>query len=151
MMRTAFALALLASLVSTACAGTLAYPEEAFLESSDAGSTGDAMAATCPDIPTVLSQTCGVSGCHDATTKSQGMDLQSAGVASRLVGAQAKGGAGFLIDTTNPSASVVYTKLLQPPPYGARMPLTGAPFDDATTQCVLAWVTAEAHPAGETP
>jgi hypothetical protein len=146
-------LALLASLGSTACAGTLAYPEEAFLESSDAGSTSDAdaMAATCPDIPTVFVQTCGTSGCHDATTKSQGLDLQSANVASRLVGVQATEGPGFLIDTGNPSASVVYTKLLQPPPFGARMPLTGGAFDEVTTQCVLAWVTSEAGAAGDSP
>jgi hypothetical protein len=65
-------------------------------------------------------------------------------VVSRLVGVKATGGPGFLIDTSGATKSVLYTKLLQPPPFGSRMPLAGAPLDSATMQCVLAWVTTEA-------
>jgi hypothetical protein len=140
------AVALLAWLTCTACPGTLAYPADAFLQPDDAGVTtseaGTGPAGSCPDIPTTFAHSCGVSGCHDSTTKAQGLDLSSPGVASRLVGVPASEGAGFLIDATVPANSVVYTKLTSTPPFGARMPLTG-PLDDATVQCVLTWVTAE--------
>jgi hypothetical protein len=91
----------------------------------------------------LLAQTCGTSGCHDATTRAQGLDLVSPGVVSRLVGAPASEGTGLLINPTSPDTSVLYTKLLPTPPFGARMP-TGMALDEATIQCVLAWVTTEA-------
>jgi Malectin domain len=147
---TAGALALLLS--TAACPGTL--PDAAaFLDPGDAGGTvtspGDAAAtardaaAACPDVPTLLAQTCGAVGCHDSTTRAEGLDLASPGVASRLVGVPASEGAGLLIDPASPAKSVVYTKLLASPPFGARMP-TVMPLAQATIQCVLAWVTAEA-------
>jgi hypothetical protein len=40
----------------------------------------------------------------------------------------------------SPSSSVIYTKLLVTPPFGARMP-TGTALDDGTIECVLSWVT----------
>jgi hypothetical protein len=88
-------------------------------------------------------QSCGVAGCHDATTKAEALDLASPDVAARLVGVLAVEGNGLLIDPASPGASVVYTKLTATPPFGGRMP-TGTPLDDATIQCVLSWVTSEA-------
>jgi hypothetical protein len=105
----------------------------------DAGGDDAGVVTPCPDVPTMFVETCGVAGCHDATTKAEALDLASPGVASRLVGVAAAEGAGLLIDPTTPARSVVYTKLLANPPFGARMP-TGTPLDDATIQCVLAWV-----------
>ena len=140
------ALALLTWLACTACPGSLGYPPEAFAGGDDAGTTMTAQEGgpgSCPDVPTMFAHTCGVSGCHDATTKAQALDLASPNVAMRLVGVPATEGAGFLIDTTSAPQSVVYTKLLQPPPFGSRMPLTGA-LDDATIQCVLTWVKSQA-------
>jgi hypothetical protein len=151
--RLAVPTAVLALLISTAaCPGTL--PDAAaFLEpGADAGATvlpqTDAATATeagepCPDVPTLLAQTCGTSGCHDATTRAEGLDLVSPGVVSRLVGVPASEGTGFLINQASPDTSVIYTKLLPTPPFGARMP-TGMALDEATIQCVLAWVTSEA-------
>jgi hypothetical protein len=140
------ALALFAWLACTACPGSLSYPPEAFGGGDDAGSTTTPQEAgngSCPDVPTMFAHTCGVSGCHDANTKAQALDLASPNVAMRLVGVPATEGAGLLIDTKSAAQSVVYTKLLQPPPFGSRMPLTGA-LDDATIQCVLTWVTSQA-------
>jgi hypothetical protein len=138
-------LALLAFLLGgVACPGTLS--DLAAFEGAgvDAGATADAApTAACPDVPTVFVQSCGVAGCHDATTKAEALDLASPDVAARLVGVLAVEGNGLLIDPTSPGASVVYTKLTATPPFGGRMP-TGTPLDDATIQCVLSWVTSEA-------
>ena len=58
----------------------------------------------------------------------------------RLSGKKAMGGPGLLIDPTTPTASVLYTKLTPTPPFGARMPLVGAPLSDADIACVLSWI-----------
>jgi hypothetical protein len=145
------------------CAGTLDDPAAYELPdaggagigddaaTADAGATPEGSAPACPDVPTVFAQSCGTGGCHDATTKAEALDLTSPNVAARLVGVAAVEGAGLLIDPSTPAKSVVYTKLLSSPPFGARMPTT-KPLDDATTQCVLAWVTSQASaklPAGD--
>ncbi len=57
-------------------------------------------------------------------------------------------GAGLLIDPSDPTASVVYTKLTMVPPFGSRMPLAGMPADDTTLACVLAWISANSSDAG---
>jgi hypothetical protein len=98
----------------------------------------------CPDIPqTVLVSTCATATCHSAATKIQGLDLESPGVTSRLVGVPATEGAGLLIDPSDPRSSVLYTKLTATPPFGVRMPFNEPPLDDATIACVLQWVTVQ--------
>jgi len=129
------------------CAGSLEDPEM-FTMQADAGTPVEAAAEaaaapTCPDVPTLFAKTCGTTGCHDATTKAEALDLVSPGLASRLVGVPSVEGVGLLIDPASPSKSVLYTKLLSSPPFGARMP-TGGALDTSTTQCVLAWITSQA-------
>jgi hypothetical protein len=145
-----FAGTLVAALVWAGCAGRLTDPAAFMDETGDSGAANVGVdapaAASCPDVPTRFVQSCGTSGCHDATTKAEGLDLWSPGVASRLVGVAASEGVGLLIDPSTPSKSVVYTKLLPTPPFGARMP-TGGSLDDAAIQCVLSWVTTEASAA----
>jgi hypothetical protein len=152
--RTFFRLAAaLLLLGSAACPGSLPDPLE--FEATDAGALatieGSAPEAGadggCPDVPALLAQSCGTSGCHDSTTKAEALDLVSPDVTARLVGVPASEGAGLLIDPGTPSDSVLYTKLLPNPPFGARMP-TGGTLDEATTQCVLAWVTSVASASG---
>jgi hypothetical protein len=151
--RTAAIAALLApALAAAGCAGTITDPWS-FAAQGDGGGAGptvDAAAPACPDVPTKLAASCAGTGCHDATTRAQALDLASPGVASRLVGVPATEGAGLLVDPSNPSKSVVYTKLLASPPFGARMP-TGAPLDDATIACVLDWVTSVAGSGSAAP
>jgi Malectin domain len=137
---------LLPVLAWTGCAGSLEDPEM-FTMQPDAGTPVEAAveaaaAPTCPDVPTLFAKTCGTTGCHDATTKAEALDLVSPGLASRLVGVPSVEGVGLLIDPTTPSKSVLYTKLLSSPPFGARMP-TGGALDTSTTQCVLAWITSQ--------
>ena len=138
---------------SAACPGSLPDPLE--FEATDAGALatieGSAPEAAadggCPEVPALLAQSCGTSGCHDSITKAEALDLVSPDVAARLTGVPASEGAGLLIDPGTPSDSVLYTKLLPNPPFGARMP-TGGTLDEATTQCVLAWVTSVAGASG---
>ncbi len=140
--------ALLSSALSwTGCAGSLEDPEM-FTMQGDAGAPVEAAveaasAPTCPDVPTVFAKSCGTTGCHDATTKAEGLDLVSPSLASRLVGVPSVEGVGLLIDPSTPPKSVLYTKLLANPPFGARMP-TGGSLDPSSIACVLTWVTSEA-------
>jgi hypothetical protein len=98
-------------------------------------------AGGCPDIPDLFSTTCTASLCHDASNKAQGLDLASPHVAARLVGVSATEGRGLLIDPATPSNSILYLKLTDSPPFGARMPLAQTPLAASTTACVLAWIT----------
>ena len=104
------------------------------------GQFGDGGGGGCPDTPTFLASTCTAVGCHNTTTLAGGLDLASPGVFGRLSGKKAMGGPGLLIDPTNPSASVLYTKLGTPPPFLSRMPLVGTPLSSAQAACVLAWI-----------
>jgi hypothetical protein len=97
----------------------------------------------CPDVPELLAKTCTDAGCHASTEPSAGLDLASPDVFGRLAGDAAEGGAGRLIDPDQPDASLLYTKLLSPPPFGSRMPIGGS-LDDAETTCILAWIEASA-------
>jgi hypothetical protein len=135
-------------LASAGCAGSLTDPWDFETPQTDSGAaaTVDAPATGCPDIPTKLATTCGQGGCHDPTTRAEALDLVSPDLAARLVGVPAVEGMGLLIDPATPSKSVVYTKLLATPPFGARMP-TGGSLDDATIQCVLDWITTAAGSA----
>ena len=44
--------------------------------------------------------------------------------------------------------SVIYTKLTAFPPFGARMPFSETPLDDATIACVLQWITTQISDGG---
>jgi hypothetical protein len=124
------------TLACAACPGTLEDPGR-FTEGG-----------VCADVPsTLFATTCAKSGCHSSTDRAQQLDLESPDVASRLVGISATEGVGLLIDPSNPAMSVLYTKLTMVPPFGSRMPLGGAPVDDATLSCVLAWITANGEDA----
>jgi hypothetical protein len=130
---------LTAVLACAACPGTLG-DRARFLVETDGGDDagGD---AGCPDVPSaVLAPKCGISGCHSAADKSQGLDLQSPNVASRLVGVCSRGG-GYLVDPVHPEQSVLYEKITAMPPFGVRMPFARPPLDDATIACVLAWAS----------
>ncbi|MGZ3454419.1 MAG: hypothetical protein ACXWUG_07905 [Polyangiales bacterium] len=104
-------------------------------------------AGTCTDpVKEIFTPTCAVSGCHstadsDASGK---LDLEAPNVADRLRGKKAFGGAGFLIDTTNPEQSVIITKLKSPVPFGSRMPLGLAALDSVKQKCIHDWAVANA-------
>jgi hypothetical protein len=113
----------------TGCPGSLEDPDRFAMQFG-----------TCPDIPTLFGKTCATAGCHAATNPSSGLDLASDDIIGRLSGKKAQGSTGLLIDPSAPSESVLYTKLTDAPPSGARMPLGGTPLDDKTAGCVLTWI-----------
>jgi hypothetical protein len=96
----------------------------------------------CPDVATTVlaSSSCASSACHAPPSSAGGLDLKSEGLIGRLLGVPAKGG-GVLADPALPDESLLYRKLLSDSP-PARMPLGGAPLDDATVACVRAWIAA---------
>jgi hypothetical protein len=132
-LRAVFALAALAApcALLVGCPSALENPE-IFRAALDAGG--------CPDIPNLLATTCATSACHSAAALSGNLDLESADVLGRLSDQSASGGSGLLIDTLHPAMSVLYTKLLDPPPFGGRMPLGGQSLSADTAQCVLTWL-----------
>ena len=132
----------LVAVFATGCPASLDDPSRFF------GTSGGGV-DVCSDVPNDLFiPTCAASGCHNPTDMMQGLDLRSPNVLARLVGVRATGGAGLLIDPTQPEQSVLYTKLSFDPPYGARMPFGKEPLDDVTTGCVLAWIQANVPDSG---
>lgn len=124
--------------------------DEGPAETTDAGATSTpGTDASCPNIPQLFAATCTASSCHSSSNKAQGLDLQSPGLAARLVGVPATEGPGALINPSAPSQSIIYVKLQPNPAFGARMPLGAAPLDSATIACVLAWITQVATAQGD--
>jgi hypothetical protein len=124
------------------CPGDLSDPGRfASQFGTGGGGAGGDDGGMCPDTPTFLAATCTAAGCHAAASPAASLDLASPDVYTRLSGKMATGGAGLLIDPQSPAASILYLKLLAPPPYGSRMPLVGSPLSDAETACVLSWIT----------
>jgi hypothetical protein len=137
--RSRLAFALVAA-AATGCPASLDDPSR-FFEAAQGS-------APCADVPDDLFvPTCAIAGCHNPTDLAQGLDLESPNVAARLVGVRATGGAGMLVDPSQPQQSVLYTKLTFDPPYGARMPFGKEPLDDATIACVLSWIQANVPPS----
>src|SRR4051812_2866149 len=88
------------------CPGTLKDKERFLVDGGGGG------AAPCPDVPAeILAGKCGGNGCHGGTVPAQGLDLESPGVAARVVGKPAMECTGILADPQDPTGSVIYTKL----------------------------------------
>jgi len=117
-----------------ACPGSLEDP------SRFDGQFGGGSSVGCQDVPMLLSTRCATAGCHASANSAAGLDLVTADVITRLSGKMASGGTGLLIDPMQPANSVLYTKLTSVPPFGGRMPLSGAVLDDTTQSCVLTWI-----------
>jgi len=101
---------------------------------------GEAGAACGDVVANVFVPKCGSSNCHGGSAPQQGLDLVSAGVATRVVGVTAKACAATLADPEDPEASLLYTKLAPNPPCGGQMPLAQPPLSDAEAACVLKWI-----------
>jgi hypothetical protein len=101
---------------------------------------------------TVFAASCEGSNCHSAATHQYDLDLQSPGVASRLVNQpslealQPDGVTPYkLIDPNNPMQSYILLKVeLKQPPAGAQMPNLGAMISPSLITCLQDWVVAEA-------
>jgi hypothetical protein len=140
------ALMLCASLTALAgCPGTLADKERFLVDAGDLdGGDKDAANGACGDVVTrIFIPSCGGTGCHSALAPQQGLDLESPGVASRIVGVIAKGCPVKLADPANPNGSLMYQKLSSSPPCGAQMPLARPPLSDADAACIFDWIVAQ--------
>ena len=98
--------------------------------------------AGCNALTTVIAPTCATALCHSSGTQQGSLDLQSPGLPYRLVNVPAAGGPGLLIDPNHPESSVLYLKVLSPPPYGAQMPLLGQALDAQQVACLKSWIHA---------
>ena len=136
-----------AALVS-ACPGTIEDPAR-FRDATvglDAPSP-DAVAldagSACVDYVerTLLPETCATAYCHGAVEAAGNLDLESPGLARRLVGVRGSMGCRgvALVDPSRPEASLMVAKLRAPPGCGARMPLAGTPLTASQIECVRVW------------
>lgn len=131
-------LPLLLAMVATGCPGTLENKEQFMLGGGGTGGEG------CGDVPGVfIQERCATSSCHDADAPIGGLDLtDDPGLVMRIsdIDATGQGCSGKLLDTADPSASHMYTKLTQPT-CGSKMPIGGDPLTEKQIECVLEWLT----------
>jgi hypothetical protein len=129
--------------VLAGCAGDL----DPRLRSGGGGGTGGSQIC---DAPTVMVAKCGQAGCHSSTSPQTGLDLQSPGVAARLLATPMPGmnpsctddlRTAYLTPNSNPATGFLFQKLMSTPPCGLKMPELGTwtMSDDA---CLQQWATA---------
>jgi hypothetical protein len=156
--------ALLAPLAATSlvalsgCPGTLDDPARFLVDAAPVDAGADVVVADaakeaapavdsgdpCGDVPTrVFAPSCGGNGCHGAMGAQQGLDLESPGVAARVVGVSAKECSVTLADPKNPEGSLLYTKLGPNPPCGSQMPIARPVLSATDVACVKAWIAAQ--------
>ena len=130
-------LPLLLVMVSAGCPGTLENKEQFMIGGGGSGGAG------CGDVPGVfIQERCATASCHDAEAPIGGLDLTNdPGLAMRIrdIDATGTGCTGKLLDTADPSASQMYTKLTQPT-CGSKMPIGGDPLTEQQIECMLEWL-----------
>jgi len=88
----------------------------------------------------LVAPNCATAGCHDSVTMSQGLDLETPGIAERYVDTAGTDGPCILIDSSAPEESLFLTTLEPTNPCGVlRMPLVGS-FDQTDIDCMARWV-----------
>lgn len=107
---------------------------------SVAGGSPDAGTDPCDTLAKIIVPNCGDSGCHGSVATQMDLDLVSPGVASRIVGVPGTGCPITLADPTNPEGSLMYQKLLSPPPCGAQMPLARPALSSDDVTCIRNWI-----------
>jgi|HubBroStandDraft_1064217.scaffolds.fasta_scaffold04083_3 hypothetical protein len=98
-------------------------------------------------VPTaIFGASCEATDCHNSRDHNYDLDLQSPGVAARLVNQPSLEIAGlFLIDPNNWMQSYILLKVeLAQPPAGTQMPQTGTKLNASQISCLQQYVEAEA-------
>jgi len=133
------------------CAGSLDHPERfAYLGwGPDAGPSAPADDAGCDPVADIFPPSCTTSACHSTQSQQGNLDLESAGLPQRLVGKQAHGGPGLLIDPAHPDQSVLLLKVSDNPPFQFQMPLGAPALSPDELACLTAWVDAAVSSAGK--
>jgi hypothetical protein len=92
----------------------------------------------------ILELYCATSGCHGQPGAPLG-DFASSEAAARAFidreGSLACSGQGTIIDTDNPSDSLLVAKVSGDPPCGQAMPPTGEPLTDEEVACLEDWIS----------
>ena len=129
----------LAALLLVGCPGAIDDPAPFIAARLDASTP-----ARCPEgvsVRELFARRCATSGCHDAVTQLINLDLQSPGVASRVLGQRAAAcGGRTLADPNDPERSALLLKLRAAPPCGDRMPLGAPAFSAEEIACVRGWI-----------
>jgi hypothetical protein len=111
--------------------------------SADQGAAGSAPASETCDGFAILAQYCATSGCHGQPGAPLG-DFASGPDAARAFigreGSLACTGQGVIIDSDEPSDSLLLAKISGDPPCGQAMPPTGEQLTDAQVACIQEWI-----------
>jgi hypothetical protein len=96
------------------------------------------------DAETILAETCGTNGCHDASAQAQaGLDLSSPNVQDRVVDVNATGlgcGNEILVVPGDPDSSYLFQKVLNTLGIcGLPMPVVGA-LSSTETETIRRWI-----------
>ena len=148
--RNALTLVLMASLTASlgACPGRLENPED-FV-----GSSPDGAIATCTiGVSAVEAQLirprCATANCHDRAGHAGGLDLETPGLAARLLNVRSSMCAGrVLVDPASPAAGYFVEKLSASPRCGGRMPLGAPALSAGELTCVRGWLATLTVDAG---
>ncbi len=148
--RTTLSLLLVAALAAAlvGCPGHLENPED-FV-----GSSPDGAVATCTiGVSAVEAQLirprCATANCHDRAGHAGGLDLETPGLAGRLLNVRSTMCSGrVLVDPTSPAAGYFVEKLSASPRCGGRMPLGAPALSAGELTCVRGWLATLAVDAG---
>jgi hypothetical protein len=133
----------LTSVVLAGCPGDL----DPRLMGGGGGGTGGTQVC---DAPALMVTKCGQPGCHATTAPQGGLDLQSGGVAARLLAAPVPGmnpsctdnfRTAYLTPSSNPADGFLFGKLMNPAVCGAPMPELGT-WMASDASCLQEWATA---------
>ncbi|MCA9581424.1 MAG: hypothetical protein KC416_06485, partial [Myxococcales bacterium] len=96
---------------------------------------------TCGDVPALLERTCVSVGCHGDENPAGGLDLRASGIEERVTLVPGNDCIGTYADPSDPTSSLLYTKLADLPSCGSRMPLGGPYFSEEEVECVRDWIS----------
>ena len=100
----------------------------------------------------IFARSCLDSGCHNQASSAGSLDLESAGIAQRILSQPAvicKG--SLLVDPNAPLEGIFWRKMAGPVPCGAPMPLGKPALTQDEKDCLQAWLLAISTPSTTHP
>jgi hypothetical protein len=127
------------------CSGAISLnacqPGDDPTDKAEGSETGPVEQLEC-NIPAMFEEKCGGGICHsNGESTAAGLDLTSPGVEQRVSSAPGSGCVGVLADPADPEGSLLYTKVLDAPTCGSRMPLNGEPLTEDELSCMRDWIS----------
>ena len=95
------------------------------------------------DVPALFARSCGSVACHNEADNNPaaGLDLISPGVGERLALVNAQDCFGVYADPSDPTGSLLYTKVAGTSDCGTPMPLGDDPLTPAEVLCIRDWIS----------